>query len=222
MFPRWTELFSALEFMVRRQKARKTAPKPVRRRYASHELLTHFHLFRGVRSENGRLPADVAFFAVEESMAELYGRVYVFEPLAPIKLFVMNLANLTKILRDNPDDVALARAVRGVTGAGTKESWARYRNWNSNDTAEVPFRTIGWTSPDVLHVYTNGFLSPSNRNAEIYASKRLALELRRLLQPLGYGGWTYFKGHYRHTGTPFHGEVMLWAAPSRVRLVAEI
>jgi hypothetical protein len=182
----------------------------------------HIRLFRGFKSGNGSLPADVAFFAVEESMAEMYGRVHMFVPLAPIKLFVMNLANLTKILRDNPDDVGLARAIRGVTGAGTKEPWARYRNWNANDAAMVPLRTTGWTSPDVLHVYTNGFISPSNRNAEIYASKRLALELRRLLEPLGYAGWTYFKGHYRHTGTLFHGEVMLWAAPSRVRFVADI
>jgi len=73
----------------------------------------------------------------------------------------------------------------------------------------------------VLHVNTSGYLSKENKRNDVYASKRLAKELQRILKPLGYDGWVYepkaairaapyYKKFFPSRDIPFHQEVMLW------------
>jgi hypothetical protein len=142
------------------------------------------------------------------------------------KLFVMTASNLAKLVRDNPEDAALARAVRGVTGvtAAGPIHGEKFRNWNAENRAvsRTPAPNIRRLSPNALHVHTGGYLSLNNRKTDVYASKRLALEMHRVLGPLGYDGWTYHDGHFRYSGNAFHSEVMLWDAPSKVHFVMDI
>jgi len=215
-----------------------------RRRYASQELDRFTFLYRGGGHLSPRLPADVAFFALQPDVAETYAhahrdvarknvvdqpRVQVFKlslMFPHAKLFVMTVSNLAKLVRDNPENAALARAVRGVTGvtAAGPIHGEKFRNWNADDEAvlRTPAPNIRWLSRNTLHVHTSGWLSPNNQKANVYASKRLALEMRRVLGPLGYDGWTYYLGHYRHDGHRFHSEVALWDAPSKVHFVMDM
>lgn len=71
-------------------------------------------------------------------------------------------------------------------------------------------------------VHTAGFLSNANRRAGVYASKRLALAARPLLEPLGFGGWKYEGTCFRTCGAKFPSEVMLWDAPARVRYIGDV
>jgi hypothetical protein len=215
-----------------------------RRRYASQELDRLTFLYRGSGHLSPRLPADVAFFALHPDVAENYAHAHrnflrknvVHQPRVQVfklslifphaKLFVMTVPNLAKLVRDNPENAALARAVRGVTGvtAAGPIHGEKFRNWNADNEAvlRTPAPNIRWLSPNALHVHTGGWLSPNNQKGDVYASKRLALEMRRVLGPLGYDGWTYHDGHFRYTGKAFHSEVMLWDAPSKVHFVMDM
>ncbi len=200
-----------------------------KRRYAS-RVLDQITLFRG-DSRAASLSATAAYFALQRDVAEIYaklrksGVVKMFGLSKPIKVFVMTVPNLAKLVRDNPENAALARAVRGVTGvtaAGVVQG--TYRNWNAANAVflHLPGSNNIWLSPNTLHVHTSGWLSENNARAGVPAPHRLALEMRRVLKPLGYDGWTYHNGHFRHNGSPFHSEVMLWDAPSKVEFVMDL
>lgn len=66
-----------------------------------------------------------------------------------------------------------------------------------------------------LQVNTSGFLTAENKKANIYASKRLALEMKRVLEPMGFDGWVYRSGAIRATKNARR------SVPAMVRLVAQ-
>ena len=157
--------------------------------------------------------------------AKEYGRVHAFHPRRTLRLFKMSRDNLERIIRDNPRDAELARVIRGVTGVGLRPG-NRYREWDKFNNTVVP--KAGKHLRTTLFLHTSGHLSMKNIKTMTYSSKRLALELRRILVPLGFDGWVYGSEHKRVTqaawrrgmadaGGAFHREVMLWKAPSLVQ-----
>jgi hypothetical protein len=67
-------------------------------------------------------------------------------------------------------------------------------------------------------VATSNYLSKENKTKDVYAAKRLAIEMKRVLRDLGYDGWVYESNAAVRASTPislrravpFHEEVMLW------------
>lgn len=56
---------------------------------------------------------------------------------------------------------------------------------------------------DKLQVHTEGYLTAANKQTGVYASKRLALEMKRILKPMGFDGWVYkAKGAVRAVSEP--------------------
>lgn len=64
-----------------------------------------------------------------------------------------------------------------------------------------------------LELHSHNYVFASNRDTpEVYASLRLAMELKSVLQPLGFNGWVYPNDQVSRAGFPFtmHPEVLLW------------
>ncbi len=68
----------------------------------------------------------------------------------------------------------------------------------------------------VLQVYTNGHLSQQNSDQGVFASARLALQMYKELDALGFDGWIVPAAGQlatdpeRNEPIAFHAEVLLW------------
>ena len=192
------------------------------------------------------IPRGIVFYAMSREVAAAYGHVNVFETTAPLSLFEMSVGNLKRLLAAFRGDDALARAVAAVTGVGLKVDQkfrslrfrpaamrlaekmcnvphlvpAKYKDLLRETCATV--NSIARKRTDALEMLTTGYLSAQNQNQQVYAAKRLALELQRVLTSGKHGrwdGWYFDKSHTRAgTGLPFIEQVMLWNADSKIRL----
>jgi hypothetical protein len=192
------------------------------------------------------IPRGIVFYAMSREVAAAYGHVNVFETTAPLSLLEMSVGNLKRLLAAFRGDDALARAVAAVTGVGLKVDQkfrslrfrpaamrlaekmcnvphlvpAKYQDLLRETCATV--NSIARKRTDALEMLTTGYLSAQNQDQQVYAAKRLALELQRVLSSGKHGrwdGWYFDKSHTRAgTGLPFIEQVMLWNADSKIRL----
>lgn len=134
--------------------------------------------------------------------------VYCFRTMEDMILLVMNERNLRTLQSRFP---SVSFFIDHVSGIGLRQQELYHRQQPEYDVRKRRMRGL-------LEIHTADFFSNDNKNYDVYANARLALQLQKVLP--GKHGWIYpYKLHPEATDAQlfddlYDPEVMIWRASS--------